>query len=396
MHVDMDAFFASVEQRDHPEYRGHPVIVGGLSPRGVVATASYEARAFGVHSAMPTYAAKRLCPQGIFLPTDMKRYAAVSEQIMGIFRETSPLVEQLSIDEAFLDLTGMENLGGSRFLAHQVQKRIEKQLNLSASVGLAPNKFLAKLASDLRKPKGFVVITAAEAAAVLAPLPVSKIFGVGEKAAAKLAQFGIETIGELASADLQLLAKVFGINAPVVKKLAVGLDTRPVQPEVLEKSLGREITFSADLTDRDSLKEVLLNLTGQVGWRLRRHQLIAHRVMLKLKYADFKTITRGLSVTGDLCWDEEIFAAANKLLAKADLREGVRLLGLYLERLAPAGSQPELGFAENEKLRQRNLAVDALKSRFGETIIKRGSPNLTSPKSPSPPKLRKLFPPGQK
>lgn len=209
----------------------------------MVSTCSYEARKFGVHSAMPLFEAKRLCPQGVFVPVRMARYAEMSAKIMKIFRETSPLVEQLSIDEAFLDLTGMERLGGAEAIARQVQDRIQEELKLSASVGLAPNKFLAKLASDMRKPHGFVRITPEEAAGLLAPLPVTKIFGIG-RSAEKLKQFGIEKIGQLAEADVGLLRKVFGVNAEQAKRLARGLDDRPVVNEEEAKSIGRKLPLT--------------------------------------------------------------------------------------------------------------------------------------------------------
>lgn len=372
MHVDMDAFYASVEQLDHPEYRGKPVIVGGLSSRSVVSTASYEARAFGVYSAMPIFTAKRLCPHGIFVQNRGKRYAEVSEKIMNIFYETSPLVEQLSIDEAFLDLTGMEALGGAQFLAHQVQERIFKDLGLTASVGLAPNKFLAKLASDLKKPHGFVIISQAEAEAMLAPMSVRKIFGIGRQAEAELARFGVTTIGQLAGTDRRVLVKVFGINADTVRELALGRDNRPVQNEYAEKSLGKETTFDEDYQDYQILKAVLLDLVGQVGWRLRHKKLSGRTVTVKVKYADFKTITRSCSVEGTLCWDEEIFKLADDIFRQIDLRKGVRLLGVAISNLLPGGDTGDLGFQETVKLQQRNRAVDALKDKYGEKIIRRG------------------------
>ena len=340
--------------------QGLPVIVGGRSARGVVSTCSYEARKFGVHSAMPLFEAKRLCPQGVFVPVRMGRYAEMSAKIMKIFRETSPLVEQLSIDEAFLDLTGMERLGGAEVIAHQVQDRIQAELKLSASVGLAPNKFLAKLASDMRKPHGFVRITPEEAAGLLSPLPVTKIFGIGRSAEEKLKQFGIEKIGQLAEADVGLLRKVFGVNAEQVKRLARGLD------------IGRETTFDRDLTDMDSCREAVLDLCGQVGWRLRREHLAGHTVTLKVKFADFHTITR--SSTGDrlIAWDEDIFLLAEQMLQKIHVKPGVRLLGISVSSLFRPEDEPVLGFEDNERMQKRNQAIDALKSKFGENIIKRG------------------------
>ena len=375
MHVDMDAFYASVEILDNPKLKGLPVIVGGRSARGVVSTCSYEARKFGVHSAMPLFEAKRLCPQGVFVPVRMARYAEMSAKIMKIFRETSPLVEQLSIDEAFLDLTGMERLGGAEVIAHQVQDRVQEELKLSASVGLAPNKFLAKLASDMRKPHGFVRITPEDAAGLLAPLPVTKIFGIGRSAEEKLKQFGIEKIGQLAEADVGLLRKVFGVNAEQVKRLARGLDDRPVvnEEEAKEaKSIGRETTFDRDLTDMDSCREAVLDLCGQVGWRLRREHLAGHTVTLKVKFADFHTITR--SSTGDrlIAWDEDIFLLAEQMLQKIHVKPGVRLLGISVSSLFRPEDEPVLGFEDNERMQKRNQAIDALKSKFGENIIKRG------------------------
>jgi len=372
MHVDMDAFYASVEILDNPNLKGLPVIVGGRSARGVVSTCSYEARKFGVHSAMPLFEARRLCPHGVYLPVRPHRYAEMSGKIMAIFRETSPLVEQLSIDEAFLDLTGMERLGGAETIAHQVQDRIQEELKLSASVGLAPNKFLAKLASDMDKPHGFVKITPGEAEAMLAPMPVTKIFGIGRSAEDKLKQFGIEKIGQLASADVAILRKVFGINAEQVKRLALGLDDRPVVNEEEAKSIGKENTFDYDLTDFESCRDEVLDLSGQVGWRLRRENLAGHTVTLKVKFADFHTITR--SSTGDrlIAWDEEIFSLAEQMLRKINVKPGVRLLGVSVSNLFRPEDEPVLGFAEDERMQRRNRAIDSLKSKFGENIIKRG------------------------
>ena len=372
MHVDMDAFYASVEILDNPELKGKPVIVGGRSSRGVVSTCSYEARKFGVHSAMPLFEARRLCPHAVYLPVRMHRYAEMSEKIMTIFRETSPLVEQLSIDEAFLDLTGMERLGGAEAIAHKVQERIQAELNLSASVGLAPNKFLAKLASDLRKPHGFVKITPEEAAALLAPMPVAKIFGIGRSAEEKLKQFGIERIGQLAAAEPEILRKVFGINAGQVKLLAQGLDDRPVVSEEEAKSVGKENTFDFDLTDFASCRDEVLDLSSQVGWRLRRNHLAGHTVTLKVKFADFHTITRSTTSDRLIAWDEEIFALAEQMLRKINVKPGVRLLGVSVSGLFRPEDEPVLGFEDNERMQKRNQAIDALKSRFGENIIKRG------------------------
>lgn len=385
LHVDMDAFYASVEQQDHPEYQGLPVVVGGRSARGVVATCSYEARQYGIHSAMPLFTARRLCPQAVFLPVRMARYTEVSEQIMNIFRETSPLVEQLSVDEAFLDLSGMERLGGAEHIAREVQDRIARELHLSASVGLAPNKFLAKLASDLRKPHGFVRITAGEAESLLAPMPVRKIFGIGTQAARKLEQFGIVTIGQLVRTDSMVLRQVFGSNAGRVRDLARGLDDRPVVPEEEAKSIGKETTFEHDLMGYEACHDRILDLAGQTGWRLRKAGLAGRTVTVKVRYGDFHTVTRSASSDRLIAWDEDIFRLADGLLRKTDLRQGVRLLGVTVSDLQRPGDAPVLAFAEDERLARRNRALDVLKDKFGEQIIHRGgTPAATIRKERNP------------
>ena len=372
MHIDMDAFFASVEQLDNPELKGKPLIVGGQSCRGVVSTCSYEARKFGVHSAMPMVEARRLCPHAEFLPGRMWRYEEVSREIMRIFHEEAPLVEQLSIDEAFLDVSGMERLCKDvRNVGWRIKERIKNEIGLTCSVGLAPNKFLAKMASDMQKPDGFTVITHEEARSFIAPLPVTKIFGIGGAAKQMLAQFGIATIGQLANADRSILQKVFGKNADKVQHLAMGLDDRPVIPETAPKSIGRETTFEKDLYTFEDCKAAILELSGQTGFRLRNKGYSGRTVTLKVKFKDFKIITRSISSEGDISCDEEIFSLAVKLLQDVAYENGVRLLGVTVSNLQD-GSCGSLCFEENTKLLQRNAAVDNLKKRFGENIIARG------------------------
>ena len=372
MHIDMDAFFASVEQLDNPELKGKPLIVGGQSCRGVVSTCSYEARKFGVHSAMPMVEARRLCPHAEFLPGRMWRYEEVSREVMRIFHEEAPLVEQLSIDEAFLDVSGMERLCKDvRNVGWRIKERIKNEIGLTCSVGLAPNKFLAKMASDMQKPDGFTVITHEEARSFIAPLPVTKIFGIGGAARKMLAQFGIATIGQLANADRSILQKVFGKNADKVQHLAMGLDDRPVIPETAPKSIGRETTFEKDLYTFEDCKAAILELSGQTGFRLRNKGYSGRTVTLKVKFKDFKIITRSISSEGDISCDEEIFSLAVKLLKDVAYENGVRLLGVTVSNLQD-GSCGSLCFDENTKLLQRNAAVDNLKKRFGENIIARG------------------------
>lgn len=374
MHVDMDAFFASVEQLDNPSYRGLPLIVGGQSLRGVVSTCSYEARKFGIHSAMSMVEAHRRCPQGIFIPGRMKRYQEVSQIIMGIFREFSPCVEQLSIDEAFLDISGMEHLVGEvTTLGTKIKVSIKERTGLTASAGLAPNKFLAKLASDLQKPDGLVIIHAEEARSFIAPLPVRKIFGIGQQAGSALAKMGIQTIGQLAAADLVLLQNALGNNARKIQLLAQGIDDRPVNSEHEAKSIGKETTFGEDLHRFADVRQELLKLVEQVGWRVRNSGLSGHTVTLKVKYASFKIVTRSQTMELAVSLDEEIFSIIMNLAQNVNWSlGGVRLLGVTLSKLVPNETAPLLEFEAETKRRKCNAALDALKNKFGENIIKRG------------------------
>lgn len=382
MHVDMDAFFASVEQLDHPEYRNRPVIVGGLSGRGVVSTASYEARRFGVHSAMPMKEALERCPKGIFVEGRYGRYLELSQKIRQIFHEFSPLVEPLSIDEAFLDLTGMERLVGDiPALGLRIKERIKKETGLTASVGLAPNKFLAKLASDLKKPNGLVIIRQSEAASRIAPLPISRIFGIGARSASLLTRFGIRTIGDLAACDASFLSPLFGKNTETILRFAHGLDNRPVIPDEKRQSLGRELTFEKDLRDHAVILEILWNLSQEVGFRLRSAGLSGYTVTLKMKTQDFKVHTRSLSSDLPLQLDEKIMERVKILTRRNPLRDPVRLLGVTVSHLVPQESSEQNLFSKSDRNTQRSLAVDALKKRFGETIIKKGAPPIPYKKS---------------
>lgn len=373
MHVDMDAFFASVEQLDYPELVGKPVIVGGSSERSVVSTCSYEARKFGVHSAMSIVEARRLCPHGIFVPVRMKRYQEISAEIMNIFSTVSPVVEKLSIDEAFLDISGMENIYGDvRQAALLTKSKILKQTGLTASVGVAPNKFLAKMASDMQKPDGLTIIRHEDVQRIIKNLPVTKIFGIGGVACNSLKNFNINTIGELAVAKESVLQKIFGRNWYTVKKLAEGIDDRPVLPHEQPKSVGREITLTEDIYDIDKCYRVILKLSEQVGFRLRKRGLSGHTVTVKVKYRNFKVHTRSITCENELCFDEDIYKRAVQLLHSIDVSYGVRLLGITVSNLV-FEQACSLGFDEDEKLSKRNKAIDVLKMRFGEEIIKRGS-----------------------
>ncbi|MBQ4422293.1 MAG: DNA polymerase IV [Schwartzia sp.] len=380
LHIDMDAFFASVEQRDHEEYRGKPVIVGGLGPRGVVSTASYEARKFGVHSAQAMAIARRLCPNAIFLHPDHARYSDVSRQIFSILSRFSPVIEQLSIDEGFLDLTGMERLMDSpRAYGESIKAAVREETGLTASVGIAPNKFLAKLASDLEKPDGLVVIRPEDVDKVLAPLPVSRIFGVGKKTEARLAALGFRTIGQLAAADRGKLVQALGSRmAEQLLALAHGLDDRPVEPRRAAQSIGREETFDEDIRSREEAERVLLALSEEVGWRLRRKGLFARTVTLKVRLGSFDTFTRQQTLPEPVAYDEDIFREAQTLFRAFPMPpgQGIRLLGVSAGNLSEGGEVSL--FDDHEKKDRLYGAIDNLKRRFGEGVVTRAA--LQTPK----------------
>lgn len=377
IHIDMDAFFASVEQMDCPAYRGKPVIVGG-SPkmRGVVSTCSYEARKYGIRSAMPLQEAGRRCPHGIFLPGRMERYQEISRWIRAIMLEYTPLVEPLSLDEAFLDLTDSEQLfGTAESIAKEIIIRIEKEVGLPASVGVAHNKFLAKLGSDLHKPRGFVVITPESVLEFLAPLPVRRLWGVGSKTAEVLHKLGIQTIGDLQRMSVSILKSRLGENGGALYYLARGIDDRPVTPEEEAKSIGHEVTFAVDTGERDYLEGVLLGLCERVARRMRKQGITGGIVTLKLRNNDFRTITRRTTLAVPTDFEEVIFEQALALAKAADWGgKKLRLIGVSLSGLQKGSSQqiPLFVTGQNEELRRLHKTVDTIKDKFGENAITRG------------------------
>lgn len=373
IHVDMDAFYASIEQRDKPELAGVPVIVGGLSNRGVVATASYEARKFGVHSAMSMAEARRRCPEAVFITPDHRKYSFVSAQIRQILDRYSPLVEPLSLDEAFLDVTGMDGLyADPADIARRIKDEIKQQLRLTASAGVAPNKFLAKLASDLQKPDGLYIIRPGEEAQVLAGLPVRRLWGVGEVTAASIAKLGIRTIGQFAAADPKLLERHIGRDVYDLQRLARGLDDRPVVPDQQIKSVGNEETFDQDLYQWDEIEKQLLLFADKVGWRLRRLTLSGRTITVKVRFASFKTITRSRTLEEATNLDDTLYHIARELYKSIPSAEGIRLLGLTVSNLQPAGQAMALFDSKQEKQESLHKVVDELKVRFGAAAVMKG------------------------
>ena len=372
VHVDMDAFYASVEQRDRPELRGRPVIVGAdPKGRGVVSAASYEARVFGVRSAMPIGKAARLCPDGVFLPVDMDKYAGASRQIMGILGDFSPLVEPVSVDEAFVDLTGTASLfGPAPEAVREIKRRIRAETGLTASAGLAANKFIAKVASDLKKPDGLVIVEAGREAEFLAPLPIERLWGVGKATAKDLAALGIATIGQLQRLSRATLVARLGDHGAGLHDLAFGRDDRPVEPWTPPKSMGAETTFERDTTDRARLDTTLRGQAERVARELRAERLAAARVTLKLRFADFRTLTR--SHTSDPTQDGlELYRRVAILLARETLVQPVRLIGVSASALT-AEQTGQLGLLGDDAVRREHLsrAVDRITDRFGLDAIR--------------------------
>jgi DNA polymerase-4 len=375
IHFDMDAFFASVEQLDDPSLRGKPVLVGARSRRGVVAAASYEARPTGVRSAMSMVEALRRCPQAIVVPPRRARYQELSERIFGIFGRYTPLVEGLSLDEAFLDVTGSRALFGDGVaIARRIKQDIRTGTRLTGSAGVAPNKFVAKIASDLHKPDGLTVVSADEVAGFLASLPLERMWRVGPQARVKLRAAGLQTIGDLARADVHMLEQLLGSWGPVAQALARGQDDRPVVVGAPPKSLGSESTFEKDLRSRDALLRPILRQSMQVADRLIEKGLWARVVTLKIKYGDHRIRTRQVRLAGAVADTDAIFRAASDLLDRFDdLGVGVRLTGVSVSALSQV---PDLElFPNHDRSRRERLAAAAhqLRERFGVAGLTRAS-----------------------
>lgn len=377
LHVDMNAFFASVEQARRPDLRGKPVIVcGDPVGRGVVSAASYEARKYGVRSAMAAATARKICPYGVFLPVDMSLYSEVSSQVFEILRAFSPLVEPASIDEAYLDVAGCDLFGSPKDIALKIKARIRQELGLTCSIGIATNRLLAKLASEMQKPDGLVILRKADLQEMVWPLPVHRLLGVGEKTAQRLREVGIDTIGQLAKAPADFMSQRFGAHGGELVRMAQGEDPTPLTVEHQKgKSLSRETTFARDVSDRESLRREFLELSEEVARRLRAHGLQAKTVTIKYRFPDFRTFTRAITLERYIDTTEPIFESCFRLF-EANVPEGkaLRLIGVAAS-----------GIVESRELRQGVLSLDAkdlkpvygardlLRGKFGRDVVKRAS-----------------------
>jgi DNA polymerase IV len=379
LHLDMDAFYASVEQFDQPRLKGRCVIVGGVSGRGVVAAASYEARRFGVRSAMPIYQARRLCPQGVFIPPRMGRYQQISREVMAALREFTPLVEPVSIDEAFMDLAGTAGLHGPpALLAAALKEKVRDRLRLTCSIGVAPNRFLAKIASDFKKPDGLTVIAPEQVHEFIERLPIAKVPGVGPKTHVKLAGLGIRFLGDIEKFSEPALMASFGSYGRRLHELARGIDPTPVTPDCAAKSISSECTLEEDTRDGAVLTRCLLQQAEEVAAGLRAERVKARTVVLKVKHADFSLFTRRTTFAPPTGSSNDLYRMAVRLLEDAPLAQKVRLIGLGATGFVPAAAprQQEL-FAPEEKSRAGWEKVDrtvaTIKDKFGDGVIRRAT-----------------------
>ena len=375
LHIDMDAFYAAIEQRDNPDLKGLPVIVGSPHPRSVVSTASYEARKFGVHSAMPMVKALKLCPEAICIPPDLKKYQRVSAKIMKIFNKYTDLVETLSLDEAFLDVSGSQKIFGNPIvIAQRIKEDIKEQVGLTCSIGISYNKFLAKLASDLEKPNGMTVIHREDIKSKVWPLPINKMWGIGPKSSIKLVKSNIRTIGQLAHTDLIFLQNILGSWGAEVYYMANGIDYRPVVSQREAHSIGHETTFLEDTADLEFIKMVLLDLAQEVGRRLRDQKLKAKTIVLKLRYSDFKTITRNYTLMEGTDRDDLIYKTALELFkTNYDQNKNLRLIGITTTGLTTGEEHKQISLfsVENEKSNVLYQALDKINSKYGEKTVTR-------------------------
>ena len=382
-HVDMDAFFAAIEQRDNPQFQGKPVVIGADPKkgkgRGVVSTCSYEARKFGIHSALPISIAYRKCPHAVFLPVDMEKYSMVSHEIYNIFYSFTPHVEPISIDEAFLDITGSWHLFGSpRKTCILIKSKIKKETKLTASIGLAPVKMIAKIASDLKKPDGFVEVKKEKVLDFLWPLDISKMWGLGKKTEVIFRTRGINTIGDIAKSDIKELVDIFGKNGAHFWQLANGIDQRIVETEVETKSIGNEITFGKDTSDRVKIEGTLMGLCEKVSGRLREEGFKGRTITLKIRLEGFHTYTRAVTIKEATNFADSLYKEVKRLYNKFDTKgKKVRLVGVSVSNLLPINSRDSL-FRETVDIKKENVhsAIERINKKFGQSSIQRAASKI--------------------
>jgi DNA polymerase-4 len=383
IHLDLDAFFASVEQRDNPVYRGKPLIVGGISGaggnlnRGVVCAASYEARKYGVHAGMPIWEARQKCPQAIFIPSQMNKYLKASKKFFQICSNFTPLIEVLSIDELFLDVSGCESLfGSSKIIGRKIKERVYGELGLKVSVGIAENKFLAKIATNLGKPDGFYIIPSEDIKKILYPLPVSSLWGIGKKTEELLKKSGIYQIEQLAQMPDSILDNLLGKNGKKIKLLAQGIDESPVTPPSEVKSISRETTFPTNITEKAILIKELLKISQLVGYTSRKKGYKGRTITLKVRFQNFTTLNKSITLESSTNIDDLIFKTVVKLLDKIKIKkEGIRLLGVKLSKLTFYNTPKQLNLLgdREEKLEQLTQSLDKIREKFGSKAITRAS-----------------------
>lgn len=379
-HIDMDAFFAAVEQRDNPSLKGKPVVIGadpkGGKGRGVVSTCSYEARPFGIHSAMPISHAYKRCPQAVFLRGNHQKYSDVSRQIRAILEDFTPDIQPISIDEAFLDITGCRNLFPSPLdMGRAIKERIKSELDLNSSIGIAPVKFVAKIASDFSKPDGLLVIKRSEVIRFLDPLPIERLWGVGKKTQSALNKMGIRIIGDIARFSLEDLLRHFGEHGAHLFNLANGIDPRPVEVSREVKSVSHEHTFGEDESDPDTVRATLLRLSEKVSRRLRKHELKGRTVSIKIRTKGFHTFTRAQTLSGRVDLIDDIYSCAKKLFEEFyQTGQLIRLIGVRVSNFEDAFVRDSL-FEDDEQVMRTKVqdAMDLIKDKFGEKSIHRGN-----------------------
>jgi len=381
LHIDMDAFFAAVEQRDNPALKNKPIIVAGNSGRSVVSTASYEARKFGIRSAMPVFLAKRKCADLIIVPGNMKKYKSDSKRIMDILSQFSPLVEPVSIDEAYVDISGCERLfGSSEAMARAIKKKIMTELSLTSSIGIAPIKFLSKIASDMNKPDGLTIITKSDAPHFLAALPVKKVPGVGSAAMKQMDTMNIQYLGDIKKFSLQILTQKFGKMGSHLLELSNGIDMSKVETDYTRKSISSETTLPKDMSDFETIKGIILDRSQKVGKELRENHFLCETIFIKLKFSDFSQVTRSRTLNTPVCSSAAIFNEALALYRKFELKKKIRLVGVGVTSLKDKNTPIQMQLIKDERLPEKqwesvDRAVDSIIEKFGNDIIKKATLN---------------------